>query len=131
MVLGVHEGEHNEAFLVFKVNQTDIAFRGMFEWEEYMDSDLAPLFGPALKRETIITPQATTSSSTEPIEEKRATTSIVYTDLFVANVEARGLKDSQDFYKLLWAMPDPFTVVIATNETTLRTILERMSNISV
>lgn len=36
-------------FIVLRTNSFDVAFGGILAWEQYMTTDLAPLFGPALK----------------------------------------------------------------------------------
>lgn len=133
LILGIHEMTTNQAFLLFKVDHRDTAFRGMFEWEENMDKDLAPLFGPAVERKMVPQqqqPVVTDASSTvdqyveQPAVEYEK---VVYEDLFIFNKEVRGLRNEKGVLVLLWAMPDDSTVLITSNEVTMRTILEQLA----
>jgi hypothetical protein len=133
LILGIHEMTTNQAFLLFKVDHRDTAFRGMFEWEENMDKDLAPLFGPAVVRKIVPQPQQPVATDASSTIDQVVTTppevfeKVVYEDLFVFNKEVRGLRNEKGVLVLLWAMPDDSTVLITTNEVTMRTILEQLA----
>jgi hypothetical protein len=133
LILGIHEMSTNEIFLLFKVDHRDTAFRGMFEWEETMDKDLSPLFGPPVERKVVpqqqTLPTNNTSTGTDQYIEKPADVyeKVVYEDLFVSNKEVRGLRNEKGELVLLWAMPDDSTVLITSNEVTMRTVLEQLA----
>lgn len=44
-MIGVHEFDGNEPFLIFKATSYESAFASMLEWESSMSLDLSPLFG--------------------------------------------------------------------------------------
>lgn len=140
MVLGVHELRKNEAFIVFTALTYDEAFSGMFEWESSMNKDLSPLFGMSLeaiaeaeyallyKKVTVSTSTATsTGTVSEESQMPALTEPAQFEDMFVANIPVRGLKNTSGETVLMWSMPDEITIVITTNESTMRMILEYMS----
>ncbi|HCC04685.1 TPA: hypothetical protein DEP58_00065 [Patescibacteria group bacterium] len=124
MMFGIHELTKNEPFFIFTATHYDITFKSMFEWESTIQDDLAPLFGTPVKiRQSV----ATTSNAT-------GTASVVPTrlppelfeDIVIANTQTRGIRNTSGDVVLIWAIPDETTLIITNNETTMRTLLERM-----
>ncbi len=143
-MLGVHQLDNAEVFLILKTSSYDNALAGMFEWEATLLEDLEPLFGRADEYVPIKeydpdaepTPQlvAATASSTATSTDTLAVTAarapddgegIVFRDVSVANMASRGIHDKNGDYLLLWTMPDRSTVVITTHAETLREIRAR------
>ncbi len=121
MMLGVHVFDGNPPFLIFKVNFYENAFAGMLQWEEDMQVDLAPLFGPA-----ILIPQ-------RPVEDESGglgtqATLGQFTDEIVRNMEVRVLRNANDRIVLLYGFVDRNTLVITTNEFTFAEIVTRLSS---
>jgi|GEM_PF-5324076 len=133
-VFGIHEvDETAHPFFVFRTSYREGAFTGMLAWEYYMDTDLAPLFGPALQ-----------SGVPEPVEPSGGglpalsdnplpadgfvdtLTTGSFEDITVANTPARALRNEAGSVAFLWAMPDAATIIITTSEETLREIRDRM-----
>ncbi len=139
LLLGVYEmPDGNKPFLILKVDHKDVGFRGMFDWEEKMNADLEPLFGPLfekkieeIKNEVVVIENASTSSSTEMVVPKKTIRyeKIQFEDSFIANKEVRGLKDDSGTFILLWTMPDEKTILIAKDEVTMRVILEKIATL--
>lgn len=132
MLLAVHELTKNEPFLMFTAAHYDIVFKNMFEWEDTMQSDLAPLFGPALElvETTSFSTETTTgtsSATSTPVRTTSFTPIHVFEDIVIANTPTRGVRNKRDEVVLVWSMPDDNTVIITSNETTMRTLLERIA----
>jgi hypothetical protein len=113
MILGIHELDNNQMFIVFKIEDHQTAYKGMFDWEKDMNSDLAPLFGPDIKK------NYTTSNASTKIN-------IEFEDDVVSNVETRELHNSNDKPIILWAMPNETTIIITTSRKTMRALIERV-----
>lgn len=138
MLIGIHEFDGNQPFFIFKTNAFQLVYAGMLEWENSMNLDLYPLFGPIVTQEPTeevrvpLDVASTTASDTAPVEVPAAPASpgprvATFEDTIVGNVEARVLRNAQGDIVLLWALPDPETLIITTNEYTLREIRERMT----
>jgi hypothetical protein len=123
LMLGVHQSNGNQTYLIFAVNHYENAFSGMIEWESTMSKDLAPLF------ETNIT-EATVSATTTGAALSKNTSQeqhITFEDRAIANMPMRILTNSEGVVKLVWSMPDTATVVITTSPETLENIYSRMT----
>ncbi|HEY4479521.1 MAG TPA: hypothetical protein VI981_04175 [Candidatus Paceibacterota bacterium] len=104
--LGIHSfNEINYPFLIIKVSNYDTAYAGMLLWEKNMENSLADLF--EYKKGVI------------EIKER------VFEDGIIENKDVRFLLDQNSSTKLLYSFTDPTTLVITTNEKTLREVGER------
>jgi hypothetical protein len=120
-LLGVHVYNGNQAFVILSVYSYEEAYAGMLAWEPYLQEDLAPLFSytpsPHIPEEGITTTAATTSN--QLIQTG-------FVDAIVENHDARVLENSSGDIYLLWTFLDSSTLVITTNDATLREIISRL-----
>ena len=123
-LLGVHVYVGNQAFLILNVDSYEDAYAGMLAWESSMLADLSPLFAytpsPHIPEENI-----STSSAVTPADEFLQTG---FVDRIVENHDARVLQNSTGDIYLLWTFLDRNTLVITTNDATLREIISRLQN---
>lgn len=151
--LGIHSFDGNQAFLILGVEGYEAAYAGMLEWELAMPNELSPLFmrspRPRIPEENLAPPESspvisfatTTATTTEETATSTATTSATSTpqppqavpdffrtqfiDRIVENHDARAIQDENGDILLLWTFLDRSTLVITTNEYTLREIISR------
>lgn len=114
--VGVHGIRGNQLFLLFKVNSFDHAFDGMLLWEKTLLYDLGPLFGVAPPK---LEPRGATT--TADILESR----LVIKDAIIRNRDARAAFDGTGRIVFLYSFLDKETLLIATNEETLKTVLQK------
>ncbi len=144
-LLAVHSYDRNQALLLMRADSYDVAYRGMLEWETSMYSDLTPLFArtvsptlaptpaPVLPAPTV--PGATTTSTTTPAvppapaepEVPVVVVNTAFVDRIVENRDIRAIVDPQGAILLLWTFIDRYTLLVATNEATLREVVARMA----
>jgi len=131
-ILGLHELNPNKMFLLFKVDNHNVAFRGMFDWEKNMYADLTPLFGDPIIKNTPTQTLQQTNTATGTLETSQQqillNEDVQFEDLYIANKEVRGFRNSQGTLVLLWAMPNDDTVIITASKVTMEIILERLAN---
>lgn len=106
--IGTYTYDANNPFIVLKNTFFQNAFAGMLEWEKNLREDLLPLI-----------------QITHPNEQVIAT-STPFTDIIISNVDARVLKNNEDKVILVYAFADKDTIVITTNLTSLKYLLERL-----
>jgi hypothetical protein len=149
-LLGVHSFDGNQAFVILGVEGYEAAYAGMLQWELAMPNELSPLFSrtprPRIPEEQIapvvpipIFPAATTSTSTSATSTQATTSTSFgppllpeffrtrFVDRIVENHDARVIQDDNGDILLLWTFLDRNTLVITTNEYTLREIISRRS----
>ncbi len=122
-LLGVHVYNGNQAFILVNVYSYEEAYSGMLAWEPYVSQDLAPLFtytpSPRIPEQGL----ATTSSN--PANQFIQTG---FVDKIVENHDARVLQNQYGDIYLLWTFLDRNTLVITTNDATLREVISRLKN---
>lgn len=125
-LLGVHSFDSNQAFLVLGVDSYETAYAAMLRFEYTLAEDLSPLFtrtpSPHIGAGAASTTAAATS--TGPVIRTN------FADKIVENHDARVLQNSQGDILLLWTFLDRNTLVITTNEYTLREIISRRNTAS-
>ena len=122
-LLGVHVYNDNQAFIVASVYSYEQGYSGMLAWEENLKSDLAPLFNYTPRAHI---PEEKVATSTPPTDSQLIKTGFI--DKVVENNDARVLiNDSGDIY-LLWTFLDRNTLVITTNDATLREVIRRLKD---
>lgn len=120
-LLGVHVFDGSQAFLILKVESYEQGFSGMLAWERTVSQELSPFF-------------TRTPRPRLPGEEPQPSTPAVtlsptpFQDKIVENHDARVIVNDQGDILLLWAFLDRDTLVITTNEATLREIISRRSS---
>jgi hypothetical protein len=122
-LLGIHSFDGNQAFLILTVDSYQQGFSGMLGWEATMQKDLSPLFNrtppPHIPEEGAATSTPTTTAQL---------LNTAFVDRVVENHDARVIQNSNGDILLLWTFLDKNTLVITTNEYTLREIISRLTN---
>lgn len=130
-LLGVHSHDRNQPFLLLKVDSYEQGFSGMLAWEGTMQGDLAPLFtyvpSPKLQIPTI-TDVASTSSSTPALPPAVIPPPPSFVDKIIENHDTRVLQTADGQIYFLWTFIDKNTILITTNEATLREVIVRIKN---
>lgn len=129
-LLGVHSFDENQALLIVQVDSFEVAYRAMLEWEVSMYAELSPLFvrvpPTRITQTPAPTPEAgTTTASTTPAAPVVSIINTDFVDKIVENRDARVLQSTAGDILLLWTFLDRNTIVITTNEATLREVLSR------
>ena len=109
-LLGVHSFDLNQPFLIIKTDSFETAFSALLRWEETLYADLQPLFARV--------PGGVASAP-------------AFADLIVENRDTRAVVDAEGRILLLWALLDRSTILITTNEYTLREVVRRLSETSI
>ena len=130
-LLGVHSFDENQALLLFAVDSYETAYAGMLKWEVSMYTDLSPLFirTPAVRLPTI--------PAIPAIEDIGSSTSVIQTaaerflptafvDKIAENRDTRAIVSPQGDILFLWTFLGRNTVLVTTNEYTLREVIGRM-----
>jgi hypothetical protein len=122
-LLGVHSFDEHQAFLILRMDSHEQAYSGMLSWERTMRGELAPLFtrNPAPHISTGITATSTATSTPQFIQTG-------FVDRVVENHDARVIQNATGDIILLWTFLDRNTIVITTNEYTLRGIIGRRND---
>jgi hypothetical protein len=123
-MLGLHSYDGNQPFLIFQVDSSQQAYSGMLKWEPRLQSDLSPLFTRAPRPET---PQELASST--PATTTPEVVSTGFVDVVLENFDARAIRDQNGDILLLWTFLDPHTLIITTNQYTLREVLSRRASL--
>ena len=120
-LLGVHSFDENQPFLILRVDSYEQGFSGMLAWERTMQADLAPLFARKAPIHVEAVQATSTASSTPPFIPTQ------FVDRIVENRDARVIQNNFGDILLLWTFLSRNTVLITTNEYTLREIISRLS----
>lgn len=122
MMLGVHMFDGNEPFLILKTSFFENAFAGMLAWENDINADLAPLFGPVqvLDGRSTLQQGTTTTLTSELFSQP-------FVDDIYRNKEVRVLRDGGGNDALVYGFVNNETLVITTNEQTFNSIVTRMT----
>ncbi len=156
MLIGIHEFRGNQPFLIFKTMDYQLTYAAMLEWERSINLDLYPLFGPIITKQQPILPDdlrvspivatstnaTSTSATSTGMSTSTASTTATTSEVFIpsvgarvagfqdaiyTNIEARVLRTSTGDAALIWALPDPQTLIITTNEYTFKELRDRMT----
>ncbi len=106
--LGVYVYDHTNLFLVLRGTAHDYVLTGMLDWEPYMLSDLAGLFG-------IATDGANASLFSNTFQS-----------VIIQNRDSRALVDMSKNPVLFYSFLDPDTVIITTDPKTLTEAIRRL-----
>ena len=109
-----------EPLLVLRSNRYEQAFAAMLEWEHTMKREFSKLFEQA-STEQIATDIGTTTPA--PIQ---TVVNTGFVDRVVENHDARAIVNERGEILLLWTFLDRNTILITTNETTVREIISRL-----
>jgi hypothetical protein len=126
-LLGVHSYDSNQPFLILKVDSYEQAFSAMLEWEPTMRRDLSPLFTRTpqlyLSGATSTSEATSTQASSTP---PAAPIQTGFIDRVVENYDARVVQNDPRDILFLWTFLNRSTLVITTNEATLREVISRL-----
>ncbi|MEK7612734.1 MAG: hypothetical protein AAB449_01120 [Patescibacteria group bacterium] len=117
-VLGMHSYDGNQPFLIFKSDSYERAFAGLLAWEHTMRDDLMPLFD---RKAPVRAPLGAAGTSTVQTFLQTA-----FVDRIVENHDARVIQNEYNDILLLWTFLDRNTVLIATNDATVRDVIRRL-----
>ena len=121
-LLGVHVYNGNQAFIVANVYSYEEAYSGMLAWEPNLQRDLSPLFNYTPTQHIPEQGVGTIATGTNQFIQTG------FVDKIVENHDARVLQNSTGDIYLLWTFLDRNTLVITTNDATLREIISRLKN---
>lgn len=120
-LLGVHSYDENQPLLILSVDSYNAGYSGMFAWEYTMQNDLAPLFtrtpAPRIPSPSINSGPSSDSATSTP--------QAGFVDKIVNNRDSRVVLNQSGDILLLWTFLDRNTIVITTNEGTLREVIVR------
>ncbi|MSR71630.1 MAG: hypothetical protein EXS50_03125 [Candidatus Taylorbacteria bacterium] len=122
-MFGIHSFNGNNAFIILKTNLYQSAFAGMLKWEDSISNDLSSILPSLIKNEN----SKTFATSTSQILAMRKP----FIDLVIKNKDVRALTNEYERITLLYTFLDKGTILITTNEFTLKEILDRIANRSV
>ncbi len=120
-MFGVHGFNGNNPFIVLRTGLYQSAFAGMLKWEETLADDLNPLFSKAPGTATAALAPA--ESTAELLAARKP-----FVDLVIKNKDVRALTNQYDRIVLLYTFLDKETILITTNEFTLKEVLDRITN---
>ncbi len=109
VMVGIHAFDHNQPFILVRVDAYDVAFKSMLSWESQIDGGLGDFFRPSGLA-------APTINETPP--------QLAFSDGIVDNVDVR---QSDAEWPIVYAFLRPDLLAITTNEATLRELITRLS----
>lgn len=142
-LLGVHSFDENQSFLILRADLYEVAYGAMLKWERTLFDDLTPLFvrTPSLRIEdTPVVPvepalststASSTVASTTPGAAPSRIVQTIFIDKVIENRDTRSIVNEAGDVLLLWTFLDRNTILITTNEYTLREIINRTQNASI
>ena len=105
-MVGIHSFDRNQPFIILRGIAYDRAFGAALQWEPTMGKNLGAFFAPL------------DATSTAP--------TLTFTDMIVNNVDVR---QSQGSWPILYAFPARDTMIITTNQFTLKEVLSRLGSV--
>lgn len=104
VMVGVHAFDRNQPFIVLEVRTFDRSFNALLDTERSLGESLEGFFAPL----------GATGDAPK----------LIFRDTIINNIDTRR---SQDAWPIIYAYPSRNTLVITTNEFTLREIITRLS----
>jgi hypothetical protein len=121
-----HSYNGNQPLLILQTDSYEQAFSGMLQWEPSMSQDLFPFF--------MYTPPVHISTDGVASTSPTSTPEIIQTgfvDHIIDNHDVRVIENSAKDILMVWGFLDRNTLVITTNEATLKEIFSRFTNSSI
>ncbi|MDB9944381.1 hypothetical protein OAD26_00070 [bacterium] len=112
LMFGAITVSQNEPFIVMKTDNFDVAFAGMLDWEPFISSDLAPIFGEPVSR--------TYDINARTVDQ---TFDAHFIDTFVNNRGVRVLRDETGTDRIIYTFVDKHTILITSNTEALTKII--------
>ncbi len=119
LTLGAHSFKGNQLFVLVPVRSYEYAFAGMLQWGDIILTDLGPLFNAA-PNQLASTQTATTSAALPPAPTLK--------DAIIRNKDTRALFDSSGSIIFLYSFLDKETLLITSNDETMKTLLPKVRN---
>jgi len=117
-VYGIHVFEGNQPFLVLKTSSYGHAFAGMLDWEKTLEKDMKGIIIPTN------TASRVTASTTVELLKKH-----IFKDKVILNRDTRLIAEDSGDIIMLYSFVNADTIVITTNEDTLKEIVGRLERI--
>jgi len=108
-MFGIHIFDGSAPFIVLKTSFFQNAYPGMLDWEKDMRNDLLPLIQIA-----------------RPDISAVDTNTDLFKDRVISNKDVRELDDASGVPIILYAFADKDTIVITTNEKSLKELLDKL-----
>jgi hypothetical protein len=109
VLVGLHQADHVQPFLLVSVSAYDTAFGAMLSWEGTIGDSLGNFFAP---------------SSVPPDAVATHAPPLFFTDNITQNLDVR---QSQSAWPILYTFPRRDLLLITTNQATVREVLSRLS----
>ena len=150
ILIGGHQREKLEPFILMRVSDQQLAFAGMIEWEPNLLRDVQDLFinklseneierpAGAISAPTVPAPAipaqntSTTSTSTEQVEiipevPKPTYDAKKFVDVVMLNKDTRAIKNSNNEVIFFYSFIDKENLIMATNIDTLRKVISGLN----
>lgn len=129
-VFGLHSGSGGyKPFIIFKTDSFQETFASMLNWETTLPNDLGPIFLSGDTNQTNNLVATTTETKMATSSETGATNGnfhLKWSDAVLRNKDARVVKDQNGQIVLLYSFVDQKTLIITTNENTLKELMDRL-----
>ncbi len=117
-MFGIHHYQTNEPFIIFKTSSFENAYAGMLKWEPTMYEELKTSLGT----------NSTNATSTPTTTAEILAPKTFVVDMVIQNKDVRVIQDQNSKILLMYSFIDKNTLIITTNETTLRELLARIGD---
>lgn len=115
-MVGTYSGGENLLFVILKTSSFDNAYAGMLAWEVDLARDLGPLFR-----------LSGYNNGSGILAQLTPTTVKKFEDGVIVNKDVRLLRDDNGQIILLYGIIDTQTIVITTNDTAFKKIVDRLN----
>jgi len=105
IMVGIHAFDRNQPFIILTVNTYDRSFNALLDAERLLGQNLGNFF--------------------EPNNAQGVAPNLTFTDAVIQNIDVRKTTDQ---WPIMYAYPSRTTIIITTNEFTLREVLTRLGN---
>jgi hypothetical protein len=117
-----------ETYILIEIENFDLAFKSILEWEKYMQLDLKDIFlGNNVTIDTAKpTVTSTTSSSTETVVKYNKKDTDVFTDRILKNQDIREYVNNESNTTLIYGFINNKYLVITSGESSFIDIRDRL-----
>jgi len=113
-MLGIHALDRDHYFLILKTSFFENMFAGMLRWEKSLADDMPFLVNVLTQPAATGTPRTSSGRLTAQ-------------DVVIVNRDVRVLSDSLGNPRIMYSLPDRNTLIIASNEDTMKEVFERIN----
>lgn len=108
-------GASRTPFVIFTTSNFDTAYAGMLAWESYMSVDMTPFLGSPVRRSY--------DAGSLTIDQTREA---YFVDTIIQNTDVRILYNENGEARILYAFPNPTTVIITTTPEALTALMQEL-----